>query len=242
MVLRCFGASDRELGNGEIVERTKLPAATVSRLAFTLVVLGYLVHRPDSGRYALGAGVLTLGFGLLSRLEIRTLARPIMRAMADETATTVSLATRHGLSVVYVEVCRSSAPLIFAVEVGGRVPLATTAHGRAWLSSVDETTREHVLGDVRDADPVAWQRQHAGLARAAADWRRYGFVTTEGDWEPDIHAVGTALVLDDPSEHFTLSCGGPASKMPRRALIERYGPALLQAARRIESACARAQA
>ncbi len=47
-VLSAFAPGERWLGNGDLVERTGLPASTVTRMTRTLVTLGYL-------RYAAGA-------------------------------------------------------------------------------------------------------------------------------------------------------------------------------------------
>lgn len=43
-ILRAFAANDATLGNQQLIERTGLPKATVSRLTATLVSLGYLHH------------------------------------------------------------------------------------------------------------------------------------------------------------------------------------------------------
>ena len=46
-VLRCCAPVDRGLGNRETAARTGLPAATVSRLTFTLTSLGCLICAPE---------------------------------------------------------------------------------------------------------------------------------------------------------------------------------------------------
>src|ERR1700735_2608391 len=65
-LLRAFRPGETMLGNRDFVERTGLPKATVNRLAYTLTVLGYLRLDETLGKYALDAGVLSLGFALLS--------------------------------------------------------------------------------------------------------------------------------------------------------------------------------
>ena len=62
-VLRAFRASDDGLSHMEIVQRTGLPNATVSRLTFTLGELGYLSHAGKNDRYRLGPAALVLGNG-----------------------------------------------------------------------------------------------------------------------------------------------------------------------------------
>ena len=75
-LLRAFRPGETLLGNRDFVERTGLPKATVNRLAYTLTVLGYLRFDEALGKYALDAGVLSLGFALLSGTDTLELARP----------------------------------------------------------------------------------------------------------------------------------------------------------------------
>ncbi len=74
-LLRCFRTGEAMLGNQDFVRRTGFPKATVSRLAGTLVQLGYLRYDESLGKYALDAGVLALGYAYLSASDVVALAR-----------------------------------------------------------------------------------------------------------------------------------------------------------------------
>ena len=137
-LLRCFGPHDGWLAHQEITRRTQLPKATVSRLAFTLVRLGYLEHRADVGQYALTPRVLSLGFSALSSYDIGRTARPFMQALAEHAQAAVSLGIRHDLSMVYVAHCRGAARLTLGLDVGARLPIAVTVIGRALLCAVSK--------------------------------------------------------------------------------------------------------
>ncbi|MDN7542481.1 BON domain-containing protein [Burkholderia cenocepacia] len=63
-LLRAFRPGETMLGNRDFAERTGLPKATVNRLAYTLTVLGYLRYDETLGKYALDAGVLSLGYAV----------------------------------------------------------------------------------------------------------------------------------------------------------------------------------
>jgi hypothetical protein len=105
-LLRAFKPGETMLGNRDFVERTGLPKATVNRLAYTLTVLGYLRLDEALGKYALDAGVLSLGFALLSGTDTLELARPHMRAFAREVGAAVSLGCRDGLDMIYLDTIR----------------------------------------------------------------------------------------------------------------------------------------
>ena len=60
-LLRCFTPEEPVQGNRELSRRLQLPAATVSRLTYTLMALGYLAQDEHKGKYRLGSAVLSLG-------------------------------------------------------------------------------------------------------------------------------------------------------------------------------------
>ena len=235
-VLSCFKFGERWLTHQEITRRTGLPKATVSRLTFTLATLGYLVHRPERGAYGLGSGGLALGYRVLSSTDIAQVARPIMAELADYSRAAVSLGTRHLLSMVYVAHCRGQGRLTLGLDVGARLPIDTTSMGRALLCALEPAQREELCRQLKNANQDDWARRAKAIDRSVADYRRVGFATSECEWEPDISAVGVALVLGDGKEPYVLNIGGPSSWLTHERLHEDLGPRLADAACRIQAA------
>lgn len=228
-VLSCFRASDRTLGNQELAQRCGLPKSTVSRLTYTLTKLGYLEHDLDGGRYRLGTATLSLGSTMLARMDIRQLARPLMQQLADASQTMVSLGTRDRLSMIYVENCRSDAALTLSLDVGSRIPLATTAMGRAYLARCDERERLELMERVRDFDEYAWPQVQRGIERAMQEVQTLGVCTSFGDWQPDVNAIAIAFRTGDSQRTLmSLNCGGPATHVSREHLLDVVRPQLLQ--------------
>ena len=96
-VLRVFTSADPVLGNREISDRSGLPKPTVSRITYTLTLLGYLSRDGATQKYRLGPGVLSLGYPLLASMQVRQIARPIMERLARETGCSVNL-----LSLIHI--------------------------------------------------------------------------------------------------------------------------------------------
>src|SRR5512138_2287999 len=107
-ILRCFKPGDRFLGNQEISQRTGLPKPTVSRLTYTLTGLGYLNYSEKFGKYYLGTAVLSLGYTMLANMDVRRIARPFMRDLAEYAQASVSLGVQDRLNMIYAEAYRSS--------------------------------------------------------------------------------------------------------------------------------------
>ena len=102
-LLRCFTPEDPVLGNRELARRMMLPAATISRLTYTLVTMGYLSQDEHQGKYRLGSAVISLAYPLLELFNIRRRARPLMLEVAQKTGGSVSIGIRDRFNIVYIK-------------------------------------------------------------------------------------------------------------------------------------------
>ncbi|WP_050416539.1 IclR family transcriptional regulator [Azoarcus sp. CIB] len=231
-VLRCFGPGERYLGITELARRTGIPKPTVSRLAGTLVKLGYLDFIDTLGKYSLGAGVLSLGYAKLSNLDIRQIARPLMEELAEYSRVSVSVGIRDRLSMVYVETVRSSAPISLQRGIGARLSLATTSMGRAYLAGAPEAERNFLMDQIRLRDEAQWPRIKAGIEQGFRDYAERGFCISLGDWDKDIYAVGVPFMSPN-SGLMAFNCGGPAFMLTPEKLVEDIGPRLVSLVKRV---------
>lgn len=231
-ILRCFGPGERHLGVTELMRRTGIPKPSVSRLAGTLCRLGYLDFDAGRSKYSLGSGVLSLGYAMLSNLDVREIARPLMQDLAEYSRASVSIGIRDRLSMVYVETIRSSAPVALTRGVGARLSLATTSMGRAWLAAASETDRRFLMDQIRLRDEENWREIEAGLAQGFRDYAERGFCLSMGEWNPEIVAVGVPFTLPDGTQ-MAFNCGCPAYVLTREQLVTDIGPRLVALVRRV---------
>ncbi|MCE9662300.1 IclR family transcriptional regulator [Halomonas sp. M5N1S17] len=232
-LLRAFGAGEEYLGNAELSSRTGIPRPTVSRLTYTLTQLGYLKHNTRLEKYRLGPGILALGYRFLANQGIREIARPFMQQLAEATDCNVSLGAADKTSMMYIESCHGSGPLIMRLDVGSRLPMATTAIGRAWLCGLPAARRDAVMTELAEAHGSEWPALEAGIKRSQEDYERYGFCLSEGDWQSQISAVATPLILEDGAEVMAVNCGGASHRLSHQVLVENLGPRLKSLATQI---------
>ncbi len=239
-VLRCFRPRDRHLGNQDIAERTGLPKPTVSRLTYTLTRMGYLYHDEKLGKYQLGTGVLSLGFSLLTNMDVLKIARPMMQELADYSHTVVSVGTRDRLGMIYLDGRHSTdATVSLRREPGTRVPIATTAMGRALLCGLPETEREQLMNNIRQRDPDNWPEHQAGIEQALRDYHERGFCLSIGDWRSDVNAIGVPMLPIAGTRLLTFNCAAPSFVLRRHMLEDDIGPRLVNLVRTIEAEAAR---
>ena len=210
-VLRCFDPDDQWLGHREIARRTGLPPSTVSRLAYTLKQLGCLKAGPGIGQYGLDVGVIALGFRMLGRYEIARIARPHMPALADEAQASVSLAVQHGPEALFVGHCKGSAARpVIGLDVGARLPMLSTAVGRALIATLDAESRALLLlRFARDGQAV----DGADIGQRMAEFAQTGFTSSAGEWQAGLNAVAAPVLLGGGMSPLALSCGASSAQL-----------------------------
>ena len=234
-VLRAFHPNDGLLGNQEIAARTNLPKPTISRLTYTLTKLGYLTPVPRFEKYQLAPSAMALGYAALANLGVRHLSEPYREALMRETGGAVAVGGRDRHSMIYFGQSRTGL-LGVQLDVGSRVPIATTAMGRAYIWALPDDERAALLRELREHYGSRWARMRDGIERAGEMVARQGFTISAGEWHDDVHAVGVALKLSDGTGPYAFNCGAPAFRFTEDRLINDIGPRLVTMVRNIEAA------
>jgi len=205
-LLHCFTPERAVLGNSEMAGMLHLPKATVSRLTYTLMCLGYLAPTEYYGKYRLGSATLSLAYPLLAQFTIRRNARPLMLKLARSLACTVSIGIRDRYSMVYIEVIRASGGAVYSHDVGSTHPLFGTAIGRAYLLGCTPPAREALINQVKVKEPEQWDRYGKQVLENIRNYPQYGCCTAVGDVVPDVQAVAVPLGRIHGIDIAALSC------------------------------------
>jgi len=225
-ILRAFTPADSSLGNQELIERTGLPKATISRLTYILVSLNYLLYDDQLGRYRIGPATISLGYTGLSTSAVITMARPLMQTLADETGLAVAMGVRDGNQMIYTANCRSEHPVTLRLNVGSRLPIWRTAMGLAYLAGMVPTLRDAVVaGQIAD-EPHREADIRRLVATSLAAYERDGFVGSCGDWHSFINAVGVPFRPTDGSQLVAVTVGGIKDIAPPESITGYLGPKL----------------
>lgn len=237
-ILQAFTPGDAMLGNREIAQRTGLPKPTVSRLTYTLMRLGYLTYLPRLAKYQLGLGAVALGQLALANLSIRQVARPEMQRLAAGMDASVSLGGRDRLSMIYIEHCPPSSAVALQLGVGSRIPLAVTAMGRAYYAVASPEERAELDAKLAERHGADWPALQTGLEEAVDRHAAFGFATSIGEWNSEVHAAAAAFALPDGTI-VSLNCGAPGFKMSRERVLQEAGPAVAATAKRVAALAGR---
>jgi DNA-binding IclR family transcriptional regulator len=235
-VLACFRHGDRMLGNQELSKRCGLAKSTVSRLTHTLTELGYLIYVEESAKYSLGTATLSLASAMLSKLDIRKLAHPLMQQLAEFGQCMVSLGSRDRLSMIYIDAVRGSAAITLSLDIGARIPIATSAMGRAYLTAVPEGERNDIMKRVCElADASRRPELQRGVAKALRDIRELGVCCSFGDWQKDVNAIAVPVKPGGGLPPMAINCGAPAYMVSKEFLLEQVRPRLVALVSELEN-------
>jgi IclR family pca regulon transcriptional regulator len=133
-VLSLFDVEHPSLSLTEIAKRSKCVPSTALRFIQTLVDLDYLEELTESGRYRPSLAALKLGHTALSTSLLRSLARPILERVQQQTAESVNLVVLAESNVILVDTLAEPDVLSIRFRPGSRFPATCTAAGKAMLS------------------------------------------------------------------------------------------------------------
>jgi len=225
--LAAFSPGEKWLGNRDFTSRTHLPPSTVTRIAQTLVVLGYLARNDDTRKYRLTASALALGYGATVNSEIQRTAQTYMRAFAQRQKVHVNLSSRDRLDMIVLETCRAlESTLAFNLHVGARLSIASSPAGWALLAALPELERYYLLENVERRMPREWPRLRRRALEAIAQVRWTGFCTSLGEWDSEIGTVAAPLLVEEHAPQ-VITCIGANHQMTKARVEREVGPQLL---------------
>lgn len=116
-----------------IAAELDIPRTTALRIVETLLNRSFLA-RNEAGALTLGTALVHLGVIALDSLDIRSFARPVLKALSNETGESSHIAMLNGDKSLLVEVCDSPHPVRIASRPGTLVDLHCSSTGKVFLA------------------------------------------------------------------------------------------------------------
>ena len=191
-VLRLLGKSEVPLGLQAIARELGLVPSTCLYVLRALVAEELASFDPDTKRYALQAGVLTLARHWLRRDRFNDLAQPALDRIAQAFGATMLGVHIVGLDhIIVVATAQSGSDFQLSAQIGSRFPALISATGRciaAFGEHEDGEIEARFQGLRWDEPPgfAEWQAQ-------IADTRVHGFAVDEGQYISGVTVVAAPV-------------------------------------------------
>lgn len=230
-LLKQFTADRPELRLGELCERSGLNKTTTYRLLQALLSEAMLERDVGSGAYRLGPAVMALGVQAASRGNLREIARPLLKRLADETGETATLEVPVEDTMLILDEIRGDHRVAAGGTVGTRWAIHATSTGKAVIAFGDEGLAR--LPERLVPLTARTITEHARLEAQLDDVRRRGFAETVDELEDGFAGVGTVVRGGSGEILAAMSICGPTQRLTetRRA---RLGATLCAAAGQLQ--------
>lgn len=144
-ILEIVSHNSNGLSNSDISRRLKIPKSSASYILRVLENRSYLIRERESGKYRLGLKLMSLTRDMLTHLDFRKIARPIMEDFVKKVKLPMHLAVLDNGRAVYVEKVEAESFVKMDIWVGHRLPIHTTAIGKILVSQLDDEEITKIL-------------------------------------------------------------------------------------------------
>ncbi len=228
-VLRLLGKSDAPLGLQPIARELGLVPSTCLYVLRALVAEELVSFDPDTKRYALEAGVLTLARQWLRRNQFTDLAQPALDRIAHVFDVTMLGVQIVGLDhIIAVAVSQASSNFQLSTQVGSRFPALISATGRciAAFGDYPEAQLQARFRTLRWEEPPSFEE----WMEQVRETRAQGFGIDEGNYISGVTVLAAPVWKARGSPSHALVAIGIGSAL-RRSGLPALQEALLSAAR-----------
>jgi DNA-binding IclR family transcriptional regulator len=211
--------SEVSLGVNELARRIGVNASTASRLLATLEAAA-MVQRDDAiptRPFRLGLGLVTLADRVLARLDLQTLARPVLVELMETTGETATLSLPGEREAITVDSAPSRSSVVSMARLGRPSIAHATAVGKVMLAfGGGPLPRERDLVALTDRTIT----ERARLVDEVTAVRDRGYATVFGERDVDVNAIAAPVLDRNGQLAAILGLQGPSSRLedPARLL------------------------
>lgn len=222
-ILKVFEQSPAALTATQIAAKLDLNRSTVHRLLSILEVEG-LVARESAieaearhTAYRLGPMLISLGGIALKQINIRSIALPHLRALAQHSGETVDLEILIGMDVMIIEEVQGEHVLRVGVgdNIGGRYPAHTTSTGKVLLAALSDDDLNNFLAGKLLAVTAHTCTDKPLLHDQIDQVRKQGWASAWEELEIGLMAVAAPVHDRDGQVIAAISISGPTVRINR---------------------------
>lgn len=233
-ILELLAENAQGLELNQVARSLNLPKSSAYNLLQTLSRLEYVHCAPDTGRYALGLRMFEVGSAAVNSADIRAVIHSHMVEINRQLNETMHLGVVAGKDALYIDKLESTRSIKMSSHVGLRLPLYSTAMGKAVLACLDDRQLAQLYPDgVLPALTPHTVDTVEALRHQLSEVRAHGYAVERLENDENICCVGVAIEDREGHPTYALSISVPAFRFDADEEAE-CGRLLLRAKRKIE--------
>jgi len=232
-ILAVLGSGTPRLGVTEISDRLGLAKPTVHGLLRTLEKHDLVAQDPDTGKYSLGPGVVSLGNAFLDGSEVRARSLLWAESLAQRAGEAVWVAILSGARVIVLHHVFRPDNTVQILEVGAAIPWHACALGHAIVAQLPEPERTRALAG--GLTPLTGQTKttRAALGRVLAQVRKQGYAVEDQEATVGDAGIAAPILGRDGMVAGAIGVVGAADRLLVPATRQELARAVQEAARAI---------
>jgi DNA-binding IclR family transcriptional regulator len=189
--------------------------STAHRLLAMLAYHRFVWQDPVTKAFVPGNALIQVGLSVVRKMNIRSLARPLLESLAARTGETVHVVGRQDASVIFLDGVESKRALRAGNRTGDVMPANCTAGGKALLAFLDAGQLAAVFpGEALPVMTGLSIGKRGDLERELDTVRNRGYATNREESEPGITAIAAGVVDRFGRPRASITVTAPTSRIP----------------------------
>ena len=239
-ILKVFESANGGLTAAQIASQLDLNRSTVHRLLSVLEAEGLVARdttfngEPRNSAYRLGPTLVSLGGLALRQINLRAIALPQLRGLAQKSGETVDLELLVGSDVMIIEEVHAEHMLRVGVgdNIGSRYPAHATSTGKLLLAGMSEAELKATLPNKLAALTPFTVTDKQILRDQLDEARQLGWASSWEELEIGLAAIGAPIIGRDGEPIAAVSISGPTARLDR-SQIKNLAIMVMDATKRI---------
>jgi DNA-binding IclR family transcriptional regulator len=184
----------RSLRPSEIAHQLGINRSRAFRILKTLERRTYVTFDPETKSYRLGFKCLQIGERVREQLDLRHMAEPVLRELAETTGDVALLVVRYGDATIDIASYRGHHVLQATVPIGQPFPFHIGASNKILLAYLPEPERERIIQEM-ELTPFTEKTitDRDELRRCLEEIRTQGYALDEEGFEVGVYAIGAPV-------------------------------------------------
>lgn len=235
-LLELLSQHDEGCRLSQLGREAGLSPSTTHRLLTTLEKRRHVQFDPRTARWHIGLAMLNIGSAFLRRASFVSLAQPFLQRLRDQTKETANLGMADDGEITLVSQVPSRQIVRSIGRIGGRVPMTSSAMGKAILSTYPSEDIEEIIELRRMFRMTSHSITRLDALRLELEAvRANGYAIDNAENRSNVRCIAGVVYNERAEAICAISISGQLDRMPAER-IDQLAPYVVGTARKITAA------